>query len=205
MKRLLIMCILIVNIIFISGCTSEEKTNSETSTYSQSSSSLIDPRNLVDGYYSYGYETFAKTIEDSFISKSLEYSGGSSALYEGEVPKGKKRVLTSFKLLNEDQSIYFDVKILEFDSIAPFEELISIYKLYIPNFDRIDTSDLHEKRNLVGDNSYQYTLKGESRSMSGIFFTINNRVVKIDGQGASEKNIEAETLKIAKAIEGKID
>ena len=36
MKKLLIICILIVSIIFISGCTSDDKTNSETLTDSQS-------------------------------------------------------------------------------------------------------------------------------------------------------------------------
>ena len=35
MKKFIIICILIIGIVFISGCTSEEKTNSETSTESQ--------------------------------------------------------------------------------------------------------------------------------------------------------------------------
>ena len=35
-KKLFIICILIVNVFFISGCTSDQKTNSETSIETQS-------------------------------------------------------------------------------------------------------------------------------------------------------------------------
>ena len=91
MKKLLIICILIVSIIFISGCTSEEKTDSETSTESQinqpsdnnqpsdtqSPDLIIKPSDVprlnLASYYSISYpENSELLFSDSYV----DYAGG---------------------------------------------------------------------------------------------------------------------------------
>jgi hypothetical protein len=200
MKKLLIICILIVSIIFISGCTSEDKTKSETSTYSQSSGSLINPTNLLEGYYSSNYKTYATYNANSYIPFS-SMTGGDISEYSGEVPTGMKRIRTNFILENEDSSIKIEADILEFDSNANVKEMISQIG------DQMDAGGASTTRDLVGDYSVQYSEQVSSNSLSVIYFSADNILVRLTsgGEGISKEKIEIETLKVAKAIKGKID
>lgn len=206
MKRLLIICILIVSIIFISGCTSEDKINSETSTYSQSSGSLINPTNLLKGYYSSNYKTYATSNANSFEYRpDSSISWGDINEYSGEVPSGMKRVRTIFILENEDGSIKIEADIFEYDSNANVKEMIS------KAGDQFDAWGASTTRDLVGDCSFQVSgyasENNDDVSMSTLFFSVDNILVLLEssGKGISEEKIEKETLKVAKAINDKID
>ena len=59
MKEKMVISILIIGIVLISGCTSEEKTNSKSSIDSQSSELLIKPSDLPKGYLISDYTTYA--------------------------------------------------------------------------------------------------------------------------------------------------
>ena len=229
MKKLLLICILIVSIIFISGCTSEEKTNSETSTNLQTSDLIIKPSDLPKGYYSSEYTTYAITQGDSFIIQNFDFSSifNSKNMYEGDIPSGKKRILTFFKLNNYDNDIPMVVNILEFDSNSGLQDYFSSLELDIkkvkeekekmwdPNVSNL-SYEYEIEASSVGDYSFQYTYFEQIDNdfiAVGLFeFGYKNYLVKIivqhqgEGDGKKQKEtIQKETLKVAEAIKSTLD
>ena len=228
MKKLLLTCILILSIIFISGCTSEEKTNSETN--SHTSDLLIRPSDLPKGYYSSEYTTFAISQGNSFTIQN--YGSGSDIfnsenMYEGDIPSGKKRISTAFKLSNNENNIPMNVFIYEFDSNSGLQDYLSSveleYKKVIEQKEKRWDSNIsnlsHEydlETNLVGDYSAQCTyfeqIDDEFIAMGSLYFYYKNYLVHIlvqqsgDGEGKAQKEtIQKETLKVAKAIKSGLD
>lgn len=221
MKKILIICILIVCIIFISGCTSEENTNSETSTNSQTSDILIKPSDLPKGYFSSEYTTYAISQGDSFVMLTdivsvITSSINSKNKYEGDIPRGKKRIATTFKLGNYD-SIKMSVLIFEFDSNSGLKEYISEMESSIiesqkyyettpyPDFYKIEPSS-------VGDYSLQYFYGSYDESgekyygeVGNFKFCSKNYLVQISTSPDEKETIQEETLKVAKAIKSRLD
>jgi len=217
MKKILIICILIVSIIFISGCTSEEKTNSETSTNSQTSDLLIKPSDLPKGYFSSEYTTYAISQGDSFEMLSDFFSViNSKNKYEGDIPSGKKRIATTFKLSNYD-NIKMSVLIYEFDSNSGLKEYISGMESLIiekqkeyettpyPDFYKIEPSS-------VGDYSLQYFYGSYGEfdekyygDVGNFIFCYKNYIVQISTSPDEKETIQEETLKVAKAIKSRLD
>jgi hypothetical protein len=64
MKKLLLICIIIIGIVFVAGCIGGEKTTtSGIADNSRSPGILLNPSNLLNGYYSsdfHSYENFEK-------------------------------------------------------------------------------------------------------------------------------------------------
>lgn len=198
MKKLLIY-ILIVGIIFICGCidngTDGGKTDSKTSTDFQSSEPLIEPSDLPRGYYSSGYATCAISHGESFEIRpnfDIWHYSFDKLEYEGDIPPRKKRIATFFQLNNDDNSIQMRVIILESDSSSRLEEYISELES-----DAIKNGIIVET-NLVGDYSVL-------QCNSVLTFTYKNYVVLILAYPTESDIIRKETLKVAKAIESRLD
>ena len=231
MKKLLIICILIVSVIFISGCTSEDKTNSENATNSHTSDPLIRPSDLPKGYYSSEYTTFAISRGNSFTVQNygdIYDIINSENMYEGDIPSGKKRILTIFKLTNNDNNLPMNVFIYEFDSNSGLQDYFSSVESeskkqneeYKNMWDTNDVSNLSCEYdfeiNLVGDYSVQSTYfvqdNDEFITTGGLNFCYKNYLVLIlvqqsgKGEGKAQKEtIQKETLKVAKAIKSGLD
>jgi len=214
MKKILVISILIIGIILISGCTNEEKTNSETSTDSQTSDLLIKPSDLPKGYYSSEYTTYAISQGNSFTIQN--YLDTSKNVYEGDIPNGKKRVMTGFKLRNSD-SIKMGVFIYEFDSNSGLKEYISEMESIIiekqkeykttpyPDFYKLEPSS-------VGDYSLQYFYGSYGEfdekyygDVGNFIFCYKNYLVQISTSPDEKETIQEETLKVAKAIKSRLD
>ena len=199
MKKLLLTC-LIVGIIFVAGCIGEEKSNSKSSIDSQSSELLIKPSDLPKGYLTGGYTTYAISKGNSFdIGPNFEFDFyglvdattmyySSDDKYEGDIPEGKKRIVTTFSVAKEDKSHPMVIIILESDSNSRLKEYISTWES-----DAIEEGR-ELKTNFVGDNS---VLFGNSL----LIFTLKNYVVFI----FSYSRDGDEKIEVAKAIEKGLD
>ena len=172
-KKLLLTCILIMSVLFIEGCIGEEKANSKTSTDLQTSEPLIKPSDLPKGYYSSKYTTYAISKGESFdIHPNLSYYNiiDSNDAYEGDIPKGKKRVATSLVLENEDiDDITFMVTILESDSESRLKEYISEYETsYKKSIEEDRTRCENNSEIKVTYNSEKYSTSIKTEFDSGI-------------------------------------
>lgn len=196
MKKKLGISILIIGIVLISGCTSEEKTNSKSSIDSQSSELLIKPSDLPKGYLTGDYTTYAISKGNSFdigpnfeidilgaIDATTKYYS-SNDKYEGDIPEGKKRIATTFSVAKEDKSHPMIIIILESDSNSGLKEYFSTWESnYIE-------AGVELKTNFVGDNSVLI-------QNSFLMFTLKNYVVYI----FSYSRDGDEKIEVAKAIE----
>lgn len=237
MKKLLLICILLVGLIFISGCIGENKTNSKTSTDShtsidlQTSEPLIRASDLPKGYYCDSYTTYAIPQFESFEIRpnfNYNYIINSKNEYEGDIPKGKKRIATRFRVTNDDSNIQTNVLILESDSNSKLKEYISeMESVAIRLKDASEQTNIRRGGNLreievetdlVGDNSilklesHKFVDESGDEYLHGVTayltFTSKNYVVSISGSDANaieEETMRKETLKVAKAIESKLD
>ena len=194
MKKKMVISILIIGIVLISGCTSEEKTNLKSSIDSQSSELLIKPSDL-PGYLIRDYTTIAIPKGNSFdIGPNFNLLGDFGAVkkyidsgneYEGDIPEGKKRIITIFTAAKEDKRHLSTIVIYEFDSNSGLKE-------YFSTLESIYTEGGVElKTNFVGDNSILI-------ENSTLWFTLKNYVVFIFSDGSRDGN---ENIEVAKAIE----
>lgn len=225
MKKLLLICILLVGLIFISGCIDEEKTNPKTSTDShtsmdsQTSEPLIKPSDLPKGYYSSEYTTYAISQGESFEIRNFGIGSYSSSKnkYEGDVPIGKKRIATGFRLNNYDNNIQMSVSISELDSNSGLKEYISEMESAMLEKEKEYSTTMHPdlftvETSSVGDYSLQYSYElydefsDEYKGDVGVFvFCSKNYLVGISTQPSEKETIRKETLKVAKAIESILD
>ena len=200
MKQKMVISILIIGIVLISGCTSEEKTNSKSSIDSQSSEPLIKPSDLPKGYLISDYTTYAISKGDfvdinySSLNSNSKIFGAyadSDNEYEGDIPEGKKRISTSFLVAKEDKSHLTAIFIQELDSNSGLEE-------YFSTMESIYTEGGVElKTNFVGDNSIMI-------QNSYLWFTSKNYLVYIYSgysDASSNSMYGDEIIEVAKAIE----
>ena len=203
MKKLLIICILIVSVIFISGCTSEEKTNSGTTNNLQSSVYLINPTTLLEGYSSSQYTTYA-TSKMNTINGPFDRNLFIGENYEGDIPDGKKRVRTIFNLGNIDTEM--KVNIFESDSDLYFEQSCSGLETYYTVIKSgWDESNFEQK--LIGDCSSLITAENMQPN-SGIAllrFGYKNYFVTIETRGQDREICRTETMKLAEEILSQLD
>jgi hypothetical protein len=210
-RKILLICILIVSITFISGCIGEEKTDTGTQTSSQisidsqTSDLLIKPSDLPKGYYTSEYTTYAISKGDSFeIRPNFNYydSINSDDKYEGEIPKGKKRVVTAFRVTNDDNSIQsIDVIICESDSSSRLKEFMEYYISEKKQYGSKERELI--ETNLVGDNSVLVLAELPERAY--LTFTFKNYLITIQTQAHEKETVREVTLKVAKAIERGLD
>ena len=200
MKKKMVISILIIGIVLISGCTSEEKTNLKSSIDSQSSELLIKPSDLPKGYLISDYTTYAISKGDfvdinySSLNSNSKIFGAyadSDNEYEGDIPEGKKRISTSFLVAKEDKSHLTAIFIQELDSNSGLEE-------YFSTMESIYTEGGVElKTNFVGDNSIMI-------QNSYLWFTSKNYLVYIYSgysDASSNSMYGDEIIEVAKAIE----
>jgi len=201
MKKLLIICILIVSIIFISGCTSDEKLNSiET----KASEYLINPTTLLKGYLSNGYTTAATSKMNSYEAE-FEYPNKKEEIsylsYEGELPNDKKRIKTYFNLKNNDNNINMKIEMVESDSDIKFEESFSKYESYLA---MLRDDNYHIETNIIGDYSIMVSQERiydeELYGSAYLQFSYKNYIIKINTDGPNRDECQTETMKLAKAI-----
>ena len=206
MKKLLIICILLIGIVLISLQTSDF---------------LIKTNDLPKGYYSSEYTTYAISQGDSFIIQNYEPSSilHSKNVYEGNIPPGKKRIATTFHVNNEDDSIQMSVGILEFDTNSGLIEYLSnrkseINKTMEEKYGRFHnaSSELKVKEISVGDYSYQTSFISQVYPFVVLEFCIKNYLVVVQIHGEEEdfmkiKNdiYQKEMFKVAETIERKLD
>lgn len=207
MKKLLIISILIVSLVFISGCTGEEKANAQTSTESPSSEHVINPTTLLKGYQSNGYTTFATNEMNSVIYDFSRFGDLKGGEYEGPLPSDQKRTGTYFTLFNGDNGVRMTIMIGESDSNSKFEDS---FKDSLNDL-RKGMGDHQIETNLVGDYSFLFSNnRGEAESesvLTGLFFAHENYIVSIYASGTNE-NIDmyrTEILKVAKKINSQLD
>lgn len=188
MKQKMVISILIIGIVLISGCTSEEITNLKSSIVSQSSEPLIKPSDLPEGYLISEYTTYAISKGDYV---DINYNSNSFGVeYEGDIPEGKKRISTAFIVAKEDKSHLMVISILELDSDSGLEE-------FFPQMESIYTEgEVELKTNFVGDNSIMI-------QNSSLWFTSKNYLVQIYSvySDASSNMYGDEIIEVAKAIE----
>ena len=194
MKKKMVISILIIGIVLISGCTSEEKTNLKSSIDSQSSELLIKPSDL-PGYLIRDYTTYAISKGNSFdigpnnllgdFGAAKQYINSDNE-YEGDIPEGKKRIATAFSVAKEDKSHSKVIFIFESDSNSGWKE-------YFSTWESIYTEGGVElKTNFVGDNSILI-------ENSTLCFTLKKYVVFIISYSSSRDGNE--NIEVAKAIE----
>ena len=220
MKRLMIICILIINIIFISGCTSEDKTNSGTTNNLQSSGYLINPSILSNDYSSSQYQTRATSEMNTFDGPFNNYAIGEP--YEGDIPDGKKRVLTFFRLSNKDTNIRMDIKIFEPDSDSKFKELFPepetsmVYpvKREVTSNSVLTEQTIYRDDNFIGDYSFMISTESVRKTDGKILgsnailrFTHKKLYIDIQTQCSDmgSEICQKETMKVAKAIKNQLD
>ncbi len=196
MKQKMVISILIIGIVLISGCTSEEKTNFKSSIDSQSSELLIKPSDLPKGYLIGDYKTYAISKGNSFdVGPNFNLLANFGAAdkyvnsdneYEGDIPEGKKRIATAFSVAKEDKSHLTAIFIFESDSNSGLKD-------YFSTMESIYTEGGVElKTNFVGDNSILI-------ENSSLWFTLKNYVVFIYSVSSSRDGDEI--IEVAKAIE----
>jgi len=220
MKKLLIISILIVSVIFISGCTSEDITNSGIGNDLRSSGHLINPSTLSKDYSSSQYHTTATSEMNTFDDPLNTYV--TSELYEGDIPDGKKRVSTYFMLTNKENGIRMNIRIYECDSNSMFKE-------YFPepdvSWDYPFTNEVNRngvltyrtydrEDNFIGDyssmNSIEFVRKKDGKLLDSdvhVQFTLKNIYInlKTECNGMDSEICQKETMNVVKAIKNQLD
>jgi len=208
MNKLLIICILIVSLVLISGCTNEEKTaNVQSSIESQSPEHDIDPTTLLKGYESSQYMTFSANEMNSVLYDFSSYfMKPKGTIYEGPLPSGQKHTGTRFRLSNADTKVSIVVMIGDSDSDSKFEDsfhgnLNGEGNNNVKNtFDQIET-------NVVGDYSFMCSAHEDGQSLHVLCFSHENQIVSIYSIGAEQNMNQCQTdmLKVAKKIKRQLD
>ena len=212
MKKLLIICIMIVSVMFISGCTGNEQANSEISTSSQSNqeSDSQDPGliikqsdvpglNLDDGKYQL-YAVQKNTIFVYGDEKNRTYYYNRDTL-----PLGYRYVGEQSEWDDQLGRVVL-VQLLKYDSNSGLMELISNLKEEI--------KVVEEKQGVkyvfgdpnIGDDSY-YTsttnLNTDTQATDISFIYKNNRVLVVVIDEKDESLNEA--IRIAKLVKSRLD
>ena len=205
MKKLVLTCILIIYIIFISGCIGEEKTNIETSTDSQSNLQSDDQipdlmlkpndlQGLVLGYY-----TFVAVPKSSTYTK--DYSGEGTS-YTAVLPLGTRNV-GEWSRWEDESGRQVIVTISKFDSPSGLkEEIEEMQQRYVGGQYSTEEVDFGDPN--VGEVSFYWTGYQSDVGVTELRFIYGNNFVLIkviDEKGKSKK----ESIRIAKIVKSRLD
>ena len=219
MKKLIIISIVVFGLVFIAGCLGDEKTT-KSSLNSQSSEYLINPINLINGYHSSNYKTYATSKMNSFDGQIESTSGyismpGTAELYEGPIPIDKKRIQTSFTLGNDDNSVIMNIIIYEFDSGLKYKESLSklitnLETVYEQVPEAVIETDFEAvlETDFIGDYSFLIMSTYDVSSNIIITFSYNKYGIIISMEDCKIEDLalcKNEGLKVAKAIKSNID
>ena len=208
MKKLLIIYILIVSIIFISGCTSDE-TNSESSTSSQtnSQSDLILRSSDVPGFViqEYSFMSYPKDLSYNFNDEKF-LTG-----YTDVLPEGKRNVGQYMKWEDKTNG-RLTVAIRKYDSNSGIEEYLKGQELLKNNpmekeeFEQWKILTEFEEGNLkIGDYSYYLIIKNTYGYTTKLNFYndygVCQMIINLDNKDKSKN----EAIRIAKLIESRLD
>ncbi len=197
-KKMLVF-LLIVVIIITTFCIDDKRK-------SQAPDPLIELSDLPIGYYYDEYTTGAIPKAKSFkISSDFYQSFPVSDVHEyyGDIPMDRKRISTKYKLYNNSSSIDMLVYIYESDSDSGFEEFFSSMEWNYRSW----KEDYTITSNLIGCHSLLMVIEPEYYVLH---FNIKNYLVVIfgdssDGHDFENNTIQEEMLKVAEAIEIKLD
>ncbi len=215
MKKLLIICILIVSVIFISGCTSDDKTNSESfSSDSQQSNiqetKLILNRGDVPGFTLHSYHF-------KYHTKVTEYylGDGNPWTYSDVLPDGQRNVGQRMKWSDEEGHLVV-VDLTKYDSNSGFEDFMKIDSIkQMQEMYGIKDSEINdfliqmefeEGEPKIGDNSHYSSMLNynSDKHMTGLIFTYNNYLCNINVLNVKEQS-KNEAIRIAELIESRLD
>ena len=205
MKRLLIICILIVCVIFISGCTDKEKTNLETSIDSQNNQKsdtqnpdlIIKPSDVPE-LRLLSYQYFAYPKSESWVEVITPHAVPGK-YYEDTLPIGY-RYAGQFSKWGDDSGREVNFMLAKYDSnsgfIDHFNEIqrVNNLKKEIQNFNDGDPK--------IGDNSYYFTTK-DIVEITELQFTHKNDHIFIGV--TDEADTLNEAIRLAKIIESRLD
>lgn len=215
MKKILIICVLIVSIIFISGCTSDEQASSEISTSSQTNdqSDLILKSSDVPGFVLQEYSLFAYPKDITYNLNDKKFL----TKYTDLLPEGNRNVGQS--MIWEDKTVgRITVAIVKYDSNSGIEDDLKSKENEMQDALNLQTADEreqyltifeYEEGNLkIGDYSF-YKLMKMPWGDKGIYYTTisfykKNGVCHIEYILEDKDESKKEAIRIAKIIESRL-
>jgi len=222
MKKLLLICILIMGAIFITGCIGEEKPDTETLSTSQDNqqpnsqtTELLLKQNDLQGYAltSYSFKAYPKVTEfylnnQKFLTK-----------YSDVLPEGKRNVGQSMEWQEmADQGLTVTADLTKYDSNSGLEDYLeltetmmheSLNELGSEKKEEFITGYGFEEGNPdIGDHSYYKSMAyaGPSTGIhaTDLTFYYKNCLCQITVLDAKDKS-KNEAIRIAKIIESRLD
>lgn len=211
MKKLLVICILIISIIFLSGCTSEEKTNSDTSMNDQINPESDDQ--VPDLILKPNDVPKLTLTQYNFIAvlKSATYDLNSTGVstYQDVLPLGMRNVGQRSEW--EDQSgRRVRVYISKFDSNLDFEVFSESWGKQVDEYNNY--VDQHPQEYIpkmgipnIGDASF-YMEMGSNMDVGQIVlqFIHKNYMVNIEVVDEKDKSLN-EAIRIAKIVKSRLN
>ena len=211
MKKILIICVLIISFVFISGCTIEDKTNSETFSDSQINQQsdtetpdlIIKPRDVPG--LSLEYYTFTAVPKSSIFTKD-SHNFEEIEKYEDVLPLGTRNVGES-SIWRDKSGRELWVGGSKFDSISGLKEEIETMQQNAElakdreSMNDVDIFNFGDPN--IGDTSF-YTEAGSDVIRTDLTFIYKNNYVSIMNldEKAKSKN---EAIRIAKIIKNRLD
>jgi len=217
LKKLLIICILIVSVIFISGCTSDEQVSSDVSTSSQSNqeSDTQNPELIIKQsdvpeltLKVYGFHAVPKNTVYTFDTQSSDGRGYTDTLELGYRNVGEHSTWQD----QSGRSIVFILK--KFDSNMGLIEYMNTLKIY----DTMSKEQLKAQgeafgvKNIdfgnpnIGDNSYYLSSTNIITDIetTSITFIHKNNLVSV---GVTDEKDESynKAIRIAKLVKSRLD
>ena len=222
MKKLLLICILIMSIIFITGCIGEEKPDTETLSTSQNNqqsnsqtTELLLKQNDLSGHAltSYSFKAYPKVTE--FYSNNQNFL----TKYSDILPEGKRNVGQSMEWHQmTDQRLTVTVDLTKCDSNSGFEDYLELIEnIMHESLNELDSKEkeefitgygFEEGNPDIGDHSYYKSMAygGPSTGIyaTGLTFYYKNYLCHITVLDAKDKS-KNEAIRIAKIIESRLD
>jgi len=209
-KKILLTCILIVGIIFIAGCISEEKTDAGTPASSQISqesgdqaSDLILKPSDVPGLTLEDYSLIAVSKSSIHTFKNESYN--KEYAYKDVLPLGTRNVGQYSTWVDESGRAIF-VRLDKYDSDVPIKDFKVDFTYTTEGIQKskemgIDMGDPH-----IGDCSFYWTTTDLNTDIqtTGVVFVYSTNHVGVqvtDEEGKSKK----EAIRIAKIIKTRLD
>ena len=221
-KKLLLICILVMSIIFITGCIGEEKPDTGTLSTSQNNqqsnsqtTELLLKQNDLLGYAlkSYSFKAYPKVTEfylnnQNFLTK-----------YSGVLPEGKRNVGQSMEWQEMvDQGLTVTVDLTKYDSNSGFEDYLELTEnIMHESLNKLDSEKkeefiigygFEEGNPDIGDHSYYKSMAyaGPSTGIHATYLTFyyKNYLCQITVLDAKDKS-KNEAIRIAKIIESRLD
>ena len=234
MKQLILICLLIVSVTFISGCTSDEQASSEISTSSQSNQEsdtqnpeLIIKQSDVPGFSLdiYHYYAIQKSVSMNDIPDNMglnnfnlisgrerdSIKGIPLSRYNDKLPIGLRNC-GEVSCWSDDSGRKVIVRILNFDSNSNFEEYFNNYNSYLLDDYNWIVDDYNFRLincyddNSVGDFSKICEFKSANKDIVSIFieFSHENYIILVDVIDEGDLT-KKEVIRIGEIIESRLD